>query len=134
MKLLTYQFSVEKQVSKMNGNLRSMKILWLASLLLLVLTFAYIYWYPHRSRVRDDVTKEMSSLSWDETSSLTRDDVWHYQGMSTCVCYGEDPNEICPKNECYCGGGDVMGSKDLQMLAVKEAIKNGGEHPKCPLL
>jgi hypothetical protein len=96
--------------------------------------------------VRDDVTKEMSSLSWDETSSLTRDDVtketsslswddvWHYQGMSTCVCYGEDPNEICPKNECYCGGGDVMGSKDLQMLAVKEAIKNGGEHPKCPLL
>lgn len=96
----------------------SHRCLWIVASILLILLFMYIYVYPHRTK--------------DEPYEY--DDVWYHNGVSTCVCYGEDPNEICPKSDCYCVGGDVYGSKDAQLKAVREAIQNGGEHSACPLL
>lgn len=61
------------------------------------------------------------------------EDTWYYNGISTCVAYG-DWNDRCIRNEVYCGGKNVVGTPEQQAQAVVEALRNGGMHPMCPLL
>lgn len=117
------------------------KYFYVVGVVLLILFLIYVFFYNHITEVdtKNDVWyREFTNvgLTDKQIHDLTHDDnVWYYQGISTCVGYG-DWNEMCPKNETYCAGkeGDTFGDAKRQAYALRFAISKGGEHPDCPLV
>lgn len=71
----------------------------------------------------------------DTEGAPNQQSVWYYEidgeYVNTCVASGpsEDP---CPTGVLVCGGGDTKGDIKSQILAVADAVKNGGKNPSCP--
>ena len=114
-----------------------------AGAIMLFCLVVYGFCYDHKDHINDD--SNPNSQEWIDSfhsagapdpivDDITHDDdTWYYQNSSTCVGYG-DWDDVCPRHEVYCGGNKKMGDSKIQAKAVVEALKNGGKHPKCPLL
>lgn len=115
----------------------------LAGMVMLFFLMVYGFHYDHKEHINDEA--HPNSEEWmknflkagiptEISDDITHDDdTWYYNGSSTCVGYG-DWNDKCPRHEVYCGGGKKIGSISQQAASVYQALKNGGRHPKCPLM
>lgn len=103
------------------------------------LTFAFFIIYgfifDHKNSITNDKNwVDAFSKVGIAPSKMTHDgDMWYYNKISTCVGYGDWEDE-CPRHEAFCAGGKTMGDRNSQIKAILEALKNGGQHPKCPLI
>ena len=114
------------------------RYLFIAGFIVLVAFLIYGFWCDHKEPIDMDpvwiTSFKKQNLSTEQIDSITHDNgTWYYNGVSTCVGYG-DWNDKCPRHENYCEGGKVIGDSDMQAKAVSEAIRNGGQHPMCPLI
>lgn len=118
-----------------------------AAIVLLSLFIVFIYLVKKRGSVDSyDAsgtwmkTFNEAGISASDVALITHDDnVWYYDGHSTCIGYG-DASEECPRYECWCAGdrGDggrcTYGTIKQQAAALRKAIANGGQHSECPLI
>lgn len=105
---------------------------------ILVFTILSIYIYVYNHKI--DIDNEWRSvfrkygLSDKDIDLISHDDdSWYYDGISTCVGYG-DWNDLCPKYQRYCSNEPMFGNRKMQAKAVIEAIRNSGTHKECPLI
>lgn len=108
---------------------------------MILLTFVVVYgfWYDHKEHIHFNHEWTTSFMKAGIPNAIIDDithddDTWYYLGKSLCVAYGGDWEAPCPRHENYCGGGKKIGNRDDQTLSVYEALKNGGVHPKCPII
>jgi hypothetical protein len=101
----------------------------------------YVYFYEHKISIDDSevwstafqrvgLQKEIPLVTHDE-------EMWYHRGIATCVGYSGNISgeKSCDRSIFYCPGSVAKyGTAEEQALAVREAIRAGGEHPKCPLI
>src|SRR5947207_2319773 len=96
------------------------------SIILLVLFMGYVFFAPHLIPINNywKTKFTQAGLTNIQTNKLSHDDdMWFYDGISTCVCYGD-----YSKGKCI--GKDV----NSQIQAVVQAVTHdGGEHRLCPM-
>lgn len=100
------------------------------------MSFSYVFFVEHEVTLtqRWKTAYATQQLSNDKIENITHDEqVWSYNGVSTCVCYGGDFNGKCDKSNCVCAGGKTFGDYSQQVSFVKNALENNGEHPNCPI-
>jgi hypothetical protein len=114
--------------------------LCVAGIVLLIVVLIYVYICEHKVGILDsEVWKkafEDHGLG-KEIEHITHDDeMWYHNEVSTCVAYRGSVNDskACNRSDKFCSGGKTYGNYDQQVLAIKEALMNGGEHPLCPLI
>jgi len=117
----------------------------IAAAIMLFFVVVYGFVYDHKEHIT--MSTHPNSAEWLESfrkigvhalvaEDISHDDdMWYFKGASLCVGYG-DWTDRCKRHEAYCGGdsGKFVGTMDQQTRAIAEALKNGGVHPKCPLL
>lgn len=110
------------------------KYTWLAGALLLAFFIGYAFWYDHKETIyySEEWNRRFRAVGIDPRRVTHDDGMWYYDRKSTCVNYGDGGE--CPRHEGYCAGGKTYGTLDEQVLAVKEALENGGTHPECTLI
>ena len=120
-------------------SLQAQIYLWCAGFLLFSAILFYFLLNDNSSAGESDIWSEefsnlgVKNINIDDISH--DDDIWYYQKIPTCVAYeGSEYNKACNKNIAYCGGGDTIGTPKQQVVAVLEAIQNGGQHNMCPLI
>ncbi len=112
------------------------KLILSFTIILLILFFSYVFFVEHEVILTEKWKDAYISqhITTNEIEKITHDErVWSYNGVSTCVCYGGDFDAICDKSNCVCAGDTVFGDYKQQVLAVKDAVKNNGEHQSCPV-
>jgi hypothetical protein len=106
--------------------------------ILLLLIFIFYLYTKHKKYIRwnnqwNKIFHKVG-LSANQIKQLSHDDnVWYYQGVSTCVGYGDWENK-CDTSLSVCSGGDTYGKPLQQAISIKKSIDKGGEHDLCPLL
>lgn len=118
---------------------KSHTYLFIFGVVLLVGFLIHVYVCEHKISIEgNDMWRNAflrNGFSSTQIKDISHDDtVWYYKRRSTCVGYSEDTSKECTSSENYCSGGNDYGTEDQQVLSVKKAVSNGGEHPKCPLI
>ena len=111
------------------------KIVLAFTLILLSLFFSYVFFVEHEvtPTQRWKTAFATQNIPNDKIENISHDEqVWSFDGVSTCVCYGGEFDALCDKSNCVCAGGATFGDYDQQASTVKSALKNNGEHPSCP--
>lgn len=103
-------------------------------LVLFVSFLLYFKFADHKTHIEnDDFWREQFSGVLEDMEGISHDDdEWFYKSRPTCVAYG-DWDAKCIRNAYYCPTNFIGNAKE-QANRVKEAIRNGGVHPLCPLL
>jgi len=111
-------------------------ILFIGSGILLFFFLVYVFICQHRFAVIDKKWLILFSKYNINPKDITHDEsVWYYKNKNTCVFYSEWKDTECPRHSRYCSGKlNSAGNAELQVRAIREAINNKGEHPKCPLI
>ena len=114
-------------------------ILFLANLLLFLVFLCYVLIAEHRTEVDDEKYKTRFKdlgLTESQIDKISHDDdLWYFQGESTCVGYSASPSTRCPKNFCICSGEtyETYGTFEQQSKDVAEFIQ-GKLKKTCPLV
>ena len=108
------------------------------AVVLLITFLIYVFVVEHKTNVEGNDLWQIAfrkvGLTKDQIADLTHDDeMWYYQGVSTCINYG-DWDDTCPKHEGVCAGGDTYGNAMQQAAEIRLALQKGGVHPGCPLI
>jgi hypothetical protein len=106
--------------------------------ILFIFFIIYGFWFDHKEPILFDTEwrSEFKKAGVPDPiiDGLAHDDTtWYYDDVSTCVAYG-DWDDKCPRHENYCAGGMNIGDRYGQAREVYAALKNGGQHVKCPLI
>ncbi len=111
----------------------------IAAGVMLFFLIVYGFWYDHKEPVSDDpewvLAFQKAGIPPALIDDLTHDDdAWYYNGVSTCVGYG-DWDDTGKRFEVVCAGADgkKIGTNIEQGAAIMVALRNGGVHPDCPL-
>jgi hypothetical protein len=126
-------------------SLKSHLYLYIAGVVLFILFLGYTFWYDHKTDVDGNEAAaeafRKEGLSEEQISRIRHDDdVWYYDGRSTCVGYSShdnDSSERCPYFQSVCAGSKArtFGSLSDQVREVAKVIKSGKtQHPDCPLI
>ena len=112
--------------------------LFIFGVVLFIAFLIYIYVCEHKFLIEhNNIWKNAFSRNGVPLSQIKDiyhdDNMWYYKRRPTCVGYSEKHSKKCNNYENYCSDHNKYGKEDQQVLSVKKAISNGGEHPKCPL-
>jgi len=110
--------------------------LFIAAGIMLVIFLLYAFVCNHKVDIdKDEMWRSEFEKHQLKSEDIVHDDtMWYYRGLPTCVAYGGIFDSTCSPNEHYCSGGSTYGNRTQQIFAIAGAIKNGGEHPLCPLI
>jgi len=110
--------------------------LWLAGILLFLFFIGYVFLYDHKEGIANSEIwdNEFRRVGINPEDMSHDDSTWYYKRLSTCVGYGGEWEQECPRHENYCSGGKTFGDAKNQVKAIVEALKNRGTHPGCPLI